>query len=262
MGKRHGLLLARDQHHLGRRPAQRCVRETVIRLLNDQSVIGEQLSESRSGVKPDAMLPGAAPISARPCRSHGQLPRQCVERSLLREHGLIGRPPIASEKPRHDAVTTAAVPYQDSTRFEHARELFDDPRVIRRMAEESKRGEQVQNSVEAFAPFARQFPHVAARVAKIGAGSPLTGYRKQLGRVVESIDIVASLRQQMRVATLPTGDVENARRDRQLEQVEQARDLAPVTFGSEERLVLEEIVGVERGFPPLAALFQKNTGSR
>jgi hypothetical protein len=66
----------------------------------------------------------------------------------------------------------------------------------------------------------------------------------------------------MSVAALATGYVQNARADRQRENIEQTRYFAPVTFGSKEWLVLEEIVGVKRGFPPLTTLFQKNTGSR
>ena len=66
----------------------------------------------------------------------------------------------------------------------------------------------------------------------------------------------------MRVAALTARDIQNSRTDRELEHLEQSRYFAPITFGSKKRLVLEEIVGVERGFPPLAPFSQKNTGSR
>ena len=66
----------------------------------------------------------------------------------------------------------------------------------------------------------------------------------------------------MRMTTLSARHVQNPGANRQGENVEQTRDFAPVAFGSKEWLVLEEVVGVKRGFPPLATLFQKNTGSR
>ena len=81
-------------------------------------------------------------------------------------------------------------------------------------------------------------------------------------RVVNAIDIVACFSQQMRVPTLAARNVEDARPNGQSQDVDKARYLAPVAFRSKKRLVLEEIVGVKRGFPPLAAFLQKNTGSR
>jgi hypothetical protein len=64
------------------------------------------------------------------------------------------------------------------------------------------------------------------------------------------------------VTPLPTRHVQNSRTHRQGKQIEEASYLTPIPFGSEKRFVLEEIVGVKSGFPPLAALSQKNTGSR
>ncbi|HET9637187.1 MAG TPA: hypothetical protein VFP26_14755 [Gemmatimonadaceae bacterium] len=81
-------------------------------------------------------------------------------------------------------------------------------------------------------------------------------------RIVESVDIVSGFREQMRVTPLPAWNIEDARANREREHVQQSGYFAPVTFGSKERLVLEEIVGVEGGFPPLVMLRQKNTGSR
>jgi hypothetical protein len=88
----------------------------------------------------------------------------------------------------------------------------------------------------------------------------------------------------MRVATLSAGAVENPRADRKLEDVDQARDFAPVAREVEEGLELEEVPGaevrrpplggrrIEDGgwtslfllYPPSSILFprQKNTGSR
>jgi hypothetical protein len=66
----------------------------------------------------------------------------------------------------------------------------------------------------------------------------------------------------MRVPALSTGYVEYARSDGQAEQIYQARCFLAITLGREERAILQEIVGVERGLPPLTRLLQKNTGSR
>ena len=66
----------------------------------------------------------------------------------------------------------------------------------------------------------------------------------------------------MRVATLPARNVENPRAYRQRQHVEQSRYLAPVALGRKKRFVLQEVAGIERGFPPLAPFSQKNTGSR
>lgn len=64
------------------------------------------------------------------------------------------------------------------------------------------------------------------------------------------------------MAPLPARNIEEARADGKLEQVEQARDVAPILFRREERFVFEEIVSVEVRRPPLGPLGQKNTGSR
>ena len=83
-----------------------------------------------------------------------------------------------------------------------------------------------------------------------------------MARVVEPVDVVACFREHVRVATLPARNIEDSRSHRQTEYFQQPRYIAPITFGSKERLVLEEIVGVEGRFPPLGMFRQKNTGSR
>lgn len=67
------------------------------------------------------------------------------------------------------------------------------------------------------------------------------------------------------MASLPARHVEDACAGRKREHVDQPRDLVPVTGKVEDRLVLEQVVRVEVGRPPvgrLARLAQKNTGSR
>ena len=154
------------------------------------------------------------------------------------------------------------MPDKDPARLEHTRELADHAHIVCRMSEEAKRREQVQYCVKALAPLARQLPHISPGVAKIGArpSSPSDG--EQLRRIVEAIDVVAALCEQVCVTALTTWNVEDARADGQSQNVEQSRYLAPIAFRSKKRLVLEEIVGVKRGFPPLTAFLQKNTGSR
>ncbi len=66
----------------------------------------------------------------------------------------------------------------------------------------------------------------------------------------------------MRVSSLSARNVEYARSDGEAEQLYETRCFLAIALGREERAILQEIVGVERGLPPLARLLQKNTGSR
>ena len=64
------------------------------------------------------------------------------------------------------------------------------------------------------------------------------------------------------MTSLPAWDVEYARSNWQTQDVHQACRLLPIALGSKKCSVLQEIVVVESGLPPLARLFQKKTGSR
>jgi hypothetical protein len=112
-------------------------------------------------------------------------------------------------------------------------------------------------------------------VTEPSAGAAAARDGEEVWRVVEAIDVEAGFREQMGVPSLPAGDVEDTRPRREREDLEQARDLAAVALRREDRLVLEEIVGVEVMSPPvgaadgagapgrtLAGRAQKNTGSR
>jgi hypothetical protein len=69
----------------------------------------------------------------------------------------------------------------------------------------------------------------------------------------------------MRMAALPARDVEESRAARQREDIHQAGDFAAILGEVEDRLVLQQILGVEVRRPPvglLRARAQKNTGSR
>jgi hypothetical protein len=61
---------------------------------------------------------------------------------------------------------------------------------------------------------------------------------------------------------LPAGNVENARANGELEQVYETRRFLAIPLGREQQAVLQEIVGVKGGLPPLGRFFQKKTGSR
>ena len=62
------------------------------------------------------------------------------------------------------------------------------------------------------------------------------------------------------MSPLATGTIQDPCADRQLEDVDEARDLAAIAGQVEQRLVLEEIRLVEVRAPPLPG--QKKTGSR
>ena len=64
---------------------------------------------------------------------------------------------------------------------------------------------------------------------------------------------------------LPARDVEDARAGGKRQDLEESGHLAPVAREIEDRLVFEQVVGVEVGLPPLAGRAgarQKKTGSR
>jgi hypothetical protein len=154
------------------------------------------------------------------------------------------------------------VPNEQPAGTEHAREFPDYSGVIRRVGKEAEGSKEIQNRVEPIAPPVRKLAHVGPRVAQVPASATLPGGRQQLPRIVHAVDIVARFSEQVRVSTLAAWDIENAGTDGQGEKIDQASYLASVTFRSKERFVLEQVVGVERCFPPLRALSQKNTGSR
>ena len=80
--------------------------------------------------------------------------------------------------------------------------------------------------------------------------------------VIEAIDIETGLGKQMRMTSLAARHIENSSTRWQAEQVDEPCCFAAVPFGSEERAVFQEIVGVKRRLPPFFGLSQKNTGSR
>jgi hypothetical protein len=66
----------------------------------------------------------------------------------------------------------------------------------------------------------------------------------------------------MRMPTLAARHVENARPRRQSQKLDEPRSLLAIALEGKKRAVLQQIVSVERGLPPLFRFLQKNTGSR
>src|SRR3954465_15096178 len=145
-------LLPGDEEHLRRRPRQRLVGEAVERLLHHEPRVGEQLGESRGGIEAETVLPRPRPRAALPGRGDGENSRQRIEVALLRKQSVSSRPPIAGQKARHDAVTTAAVPDQPPTTLQNARELAHDAGVVGGMGKEPERCEQIHHRVEPSGP--------------------------------------------------------------------------------------------------------------
>ncbi len=66
----------------------------------------------------------------------------------------------------------------------------------------------------------------------------------------------------MSVPALPAWDVENSGSDGKSEHVQQPSDFTSVALGRKNRLVFQQIVGVEICLPPFSPSDQKKTGSR
>lgn len=184
------------------------------------------------------------------------------------------------KKARHDAVTAAAVPNENSARAKDTGKFGDHTTVIGWIGKEAERREEIQHSVEAFRPPARQSAHVAAVVSEIRPSSPRPRPREELAREVEPIDTETRLGEKMRMASLTAGNVQNPRGGWQPEEIDDASHLATVALQVEERLVFAQIIGVEIASPPVVGatsaprtdsftrtvpvlpLAQKKTGSR
>ena len=101
------------------------------------------------------------------------------------------------------------------------------------------------------------------------SSSALARNLQQVLGVVEPVYVEAGLSEQVCVPPLATRHIQNPGTCGESEQVDDSRRLGPISLQSEERLVLEKIVGVEVGLPPFIAghpvlprVGQKNTGSR
>lgn len=210
------------------------------------------------------MLALAAAAGAAPDRADVELARHRIEAALVGDQrSVLGRPPIALEKAGHHAIAAAAVPDERAVGREDSRELADHAGVVGGIGEEAERREEVEYGIEAAGPPRRQTAHFAAMVAERAPGAALARVLEHLRRVIEAIDVEAGFGEQVCVAALAARAVENAGARGKSEQLDQARDFRAVALEAEERLVLEEILGIEVRRPPLVGLArQKNTGSR
>ena len=130
------------------------------------------------------------------------------------------------------------------------------------MREETERREKIEDYFEAVLPSSRQAPHVAVSVAQSRAYSTITRDFQQVLRIIDGIDIVTCFGEQVGMSALATRNVENPRANRQSQQLDESRDFGACAFRCKQRAVLQQVVGVERGLPPLDSLLQKKTGSR
>jgi hypothetical protein len=185
---------------------------------------------------------------------------------LTYERPIARAPPIPIQESGHDAIPAATVPDQNAIRREHACHLFDHAPIVARIREESKRGEEVDDGIVAAGPASWQPTHVAARVPESRPDAAFACPRQEIGGVVQPIDVIARLGEQMRVSALPARYVENASAGRQPEHFDETRYLVAIALEREERIVLNQILVVEIGRPPIGGRptrgAQKNTGSR
>jgi hypothetical protein len=152
------------------------------------------------------------------------------------------------------------VPDQHSAGFEHALPFGDNALVVARQQKEPERREQVDDGVEACGPSRRQAPHVGARVPERRSGAARPRAVEEVARQIDAVHIEPGLGQQMRMSALTARHVEYARPGRQSQQVDQPRNFLPIATEIEDRLILEEVVGVELPLPPLGT--RGSTGAR
>ena len=189
---------------------------------------------------------------------------------MSHHRAVVRLPPVALEKASDDAIAAAPVPDECAAWGKHACELIDDASVVGGLNEEAERREEIQDRAEATRPPCRQAPHVSARITESRAGTAGTCSLQQRGGVVHTVDVEARLGEQVRMASLSAWTIENSRAGRQAEDRDESRYLASIPLEREERLVLEQILGVEVRRPPITGLppaarrstLQKNTGSR
>jgi hypothetical protein len=88
-------------------------------------------------------------------------------------------------------------------------------------------------------------------ISKTRSGSTPPGNGKQWTRIVDAVDVEPRFGEEMRVPSLAARNVEYSRPGRKAEQLDQPGNVAPIALRCEDWLVLEEILGVEVGPPPI-----------
>ncbi len=146
------------------------------------------------------------------------------------------------------------MPEENASRLEHARELGEDVSIVSRLGKESERREEVENGAEASGPARRKRPHVASRITEARSGAALARALQEIARVIESVDVESCFGEQVCVASLSAGDVEQARTGWKPEDVDESSDFMSVALEREQRLVFEQVLSVEVALPPFAPL--------
>lgn len=154
------------------------------------------------------------------------------------------------------------MPDKRATGFQNARKFTDHTCIVARIEKEAKRREEIDDCIEAILPSRRQPPHVALRIAKVRSGAATAGDFQQMLGVVERVYVVSGFGKKVSVPALSARDIENPRSHWKAEHVDDPRCFLAIPLEREDRLILEQIMGVEIRLPPFGGLFQKNTGSR
>ena len=153
------------------------------------------------------------------------------------------------------------MPKKNSTRLKDASEFRDHAGIVTRVVEESKGREKIYHGVESTFPPSRKATHVAAGVFEIRPRPALARNLQKMLGIIETVDSIARLGQQVCMPSLSARYVEYARSYGETKYIDNARGFMTIALGGENRLILEQILGVEVRLPPLA-FPQKNTGSR
>src|SRR5688500_19685120 len=157
------------------------------------------------------MLTLPPPTRPLPGRADREDAGKRIEGALVADHrAILGLPPVAREEPRHHPIAASTVPHELAAGLEHPRELRNDPRIVRRLDEEPKRGEEIDDGIEAPGPRRGQTTHVATPVAKRTSRAALLRDGEQVRRIVQSIDVEPGLCEEMCMASLAAWNVQQA----------------------------------------------------
>ena len=91
-------------------------------------------------------------------------------------------------------------------------------------------------------------------ISKTRPGSTPPGDSEERTRIVDAVDVKPRVGEEMRMSSLATRNVENSRPRGKAEQLDQPSNFTPIALRREDWLVLEEILGVEVGAPPIGGL--------
>ena len=143
------------------------------------------------------------------------------------------------------------MPYECAADPQNPGELGEHAPVVGRVGEKAKRCEQVQDRIESVRPILRHPAHVAPPIVERRPDATFACASEQILREIQSVNTKAGLGEQMGVAALPAGDVEDARADVESENFDEPRDFLAIALEGEQRLIFSEVLIVEVGRPPV-----------